>query len=881
MSQRVPQLLSDEPISVDEFGAHTRVARALAELIGTSPGGKSIRLDGAWGVGKSSVIKLLGGHLQTGQSFASGGDAAVFVYDAWVHSGDGLRRAFLESLVRFAMSRKWIRSGSDEFEYWTLKLEEMAGRRKLVRKATEPNFSKGTRFVIASSVTCALISPVAYAVVGKYLDQLDLDIRAAVAAIGAAVLIPAFYKISASSLKVFLTKSTLEETTETITEPEPTSIEFQEMFGRLMETLLHASERKLVIVLDNLDRLEQDETKHIWTLLRSFLDNPEFRSKDWFSKVWLLVPISDENRLVSSSPTEGEVRKSPTALEKIFQVRMSLPLPMLRSWKDYLEKRLKDAFGDPKREEYEQIVRLFHAYYRSDSPTPRTLVTFVNELVALHIERQGDMPLPVIAAYLLAQREEPVVADWRVPGAISQIFHPEGLERDFAALYLHANRDDEAFYLLVQPVLERALLQGSPDELADAIRTTPAAFDVLEGMVFESLRDGERQPDVFFAYASALTLFCDPSWNAATIPSPFLPELGRRIESTLYRLNQLDMLNANLARGVQACISLSVNNQRVVDRFIYLLRTVEPIDKKSPEAGNVQGVRDLWIRTLLETLSVEAIFTGISQSTEDRVTLPVTSDIWGQICLKASDSRFRAAFEIIRARADVQRDAWLVDKMQNASEASVAEAVLRQEIRIQGGDFLDEVAGRLRLTLQTDRDSAPDHVVRAIGVLLRVDQGYGKQFVRDLVENGVLPRFLASAVRLTGPSAVETQAFLVILLTFAWGALKDGSEAGSEFNVRHFVSSYFSTTSRLGGNQLTFVLNLIAILGLYEVFRQIADFGCDHLVALKEMLAYSQDATQSRASQTIGELSFHFMSFKISEDQRRAVAMTIEDALGG
>ena len=54
-----PQLLSDDPADVDELGSHQRVADGIAKLVLSNDGGKAITLEGAWGSGKSTVIKLL------------------------------------------------------------------------------------------------------------------------------------------------------------------------------------------------------------------------------------------------------------------------------------------------------------------------------------------------------------------------------------------------------------------------------------------------------------------------------------------------------------------------------------------------------------------------------------------------------------------------------------------------------------------------------------------------------------------------------------------------------------------------------------------------------------------------------------------------------
>ena len=57
-----------------------------------APSGRSIALVGDWGSGKSTVVELLKKQLSNTQTH-------LFIYDAWAHQGDSLRRAFLDDLI--------------------------------------------------------------------------------------------------------------------------------------------------------------------------------------------------------------------------------------------------------------------------------------------------------------------------------------------------------------------------------------------------------------------------------------------------------------------------------------------------------------------------------------------------------------------------------------------------------------------------------------------------------------------------------------------------------------------------------------------------------------------------------------------------------------
>jgi len=99
----VLNFIRDEPASEDQFGSHARLARAIASVIRTQKDLKVVGLLGAWGSGKSTVVKLVQDDLAKDD-----GNAKVycFSYDAWLHQSDPPRRSFLETLIKFLMDHK-------------------------------------------------------------------------------------------------------------------------------------------------------------------------------------------------------------------------------------------------------------------------------------------------------------------------------------------------------------------------------------------------------------------------------------------------------------------------------------------------------------------------------------------------------------------------------------------------------------------------------------------------------------------------------------------------------------------------------------------------------------------------------------------------------
>ncbi len=96
--------LDDSPVNDDAFGCHQNIADSISKKIELDNKGKTIGLEGTWGSGKSSVIKMLE------KKWNDDNKMQVFMYDAWIHQGDSLRRAFLEEMILNLKECEWLPS---------------------------------------------------------------------------------------------------------------------------------------------------------------------------------------------------------------------------------------------------------------------------------------------------------------------------------------------------------------------------------------------------------------------------------------------------------------------------------------------------------------------------------------------------------------------------------------------------------------------------------------------------------------------------------------------------------------------------------------------------------------------------------------------------
>ena len=114
------KILTDDAVTEDKSRnqTHKNIAEQLYNVISDSATpGLTIGIEGKWGSGKSTVIKILNEKLK--------GDKGTFVFyiDTWAHEGDPLRRIFLESFIEkikktacFQSLKENIKSGLDKIQ---------------------------------------------------------------------------------------------------------------------------------------------------------------------------------------------------------------------------------------------------------------------------------------------------------------------------------------------------------------------------------------------------------------------------------------------------------------------------------------------------------------------------------------------------------------------------------------------------------------------------------------------------------------------------------------------------------------------------------------------------------------------------------------------
>jgi hypothetical protein len=500
-------LVEDIPADVDVFGTHDRVAEALADLIRSDTnGGKIIGVEGGWGAGKTTVIRLLERKLQQAERFR------VVTFDTWAHEGDPLRRTFLESLIVDLQCSNWVAQ-----EKWDATLEEIAGRRSEKTTKTVPKLTKlGKIFAIS-----VLAVPFGSAVLTSALRegaQFWPDPSAPIAwrlVIGTALSLAWAFVLLGNLIRFgwrksrktatgdewnFLLSEAITTTiTTTIETPEPTSVEFDQHFTSLLaEAVGRHDDRRLVLVLDNLDRIDQEEALALWSTLQTFLQDRHRGGNAWFSRLWVIVPYDPEglrrlwdpdlsrartpassreadskNEAKQRAPTEPSHREtSDFFLDKVFRLRLHVPRLLLKDWRAHLLHLAAEAFPDHREsDELRPLLSVFELHQRKtrQPPTPRDLKVYINQVGAIHRQWEHEFPWAHVGYYaLLARSRTDIPAgllEGRIPESTVVEALPSGLTASLAGMHFNVDKVTGQQLLLEEPIYG-ALTEPNSEGLA-------------------------------------------------------------------------------------------------------------------------------------------------------------------------------------------------------------------------------------------------------------------------------------------------------------------------------------------------------------------------------------------------------------------------------
>ena len=462
-------------------GVHTRIAEAICNLIRGNDQGCTIGLEGKWGSGKTTVIS------QIIKNFSNDSSVMFYYFDAWAHEGNELRKAFLVDLL--------FRLGVDKDSWFTGKLEEkwlgtkstnesgkrnrydggirdeILGKKQILWEIPEFDWPNWIMFimVIIIGVLLYIFNLVKEDQRVDYIYSIWSNIYNSWISIP--ILPLWFILISLISFFYYSTYKNLPKTFQigvkrlfslsisnnktiksTLINEVPTlsSVEFEYYFRILCEDIFPNSQikdnRKLIFVLDNLDRVNSEVALSILSTLQIFLTNDcSAETNDIFKNLWAIIPYDIHGLKKIWAPDDPLVASS--FLEKRFQIIFHIPPFVFTKSKSFFIKEIQNNFkGDEHILAYkEDVYRIYRVLFphmkskiiksrmgqdnidsplssgsinpngekdfydfRNYSPTPREIKHFINQFGIIYwmnedlIDRE-KIPVTHIAYYVCLQ----------------------------------------------------------------------------------------------------------------------------------------------------------------------------------------------------------------------------------------------------------------------------------------------------------------------------------------------------------------------------------------------------------------------------------------------------------------------------------------------
>lgn len=685
-------LIEDAPEQQDllshdgEKGPHRRVAEAIVDLLGAPSihGARMIALEGAWGSGKTTVINLVRGLLEN-QKDEEGRETMFVCLDSWAHEGDTLRRTFLEELIERLIERKWVCDKT-----WTKERLKLSCR--LITTTIER--TSGTTPLAKAFGISLLLLPV-----GNTLLSNNLSFTGVWATIfGWIFLLAPFLVILWRILSLtprrvretwvrnrltgwsrwsdesfsseqkakdwaFLSSKIDQEVEESNVQPEPTSVDFEQTFRMLMKEALGSakSTRALVLVFDNLDRVQSSHALRTWSTLQIFLRNRGEDKEQWMKQLTILVPYDPSGLQhlwgVDRSGGPEEKEQSPQGigvpgagtvsdsfLDKSFQIRFELPPPVQSNWLPYLEKLLRIGLPDHDENELKQASLVFSLVLGgvAEARTPRELKLYVNQIGAIHRQWPGEFPLAHIA-YYTALRRRPVdirkallnKKNGQDPliniGVVASMSHESDLRDNLAGLYFNVPATLGRQLLLSDPIVH-ALTQGDAEALARINETNKAAFlpvcrDVLLKTLSTQLTNSFGIANVAIALKnSGVLAAADQETECAVV---------RVLSGSVSQVPSWSPLDEKCFEGISALLVL-VRSAHTIDEVLNSLRATIAgleLDSETPKNEILLGLSSI-VNTVEE----------LGHSVGNRFELPGNASVWIDWCSLA-DNGLEAIFK--------------------------------------------------------------------------------------------------------------------------------------------------------------------------------------------------------------------------------------------
>lgn len=485
------QIVVDQPAREDVFEGkgHLRTARQLAKtIVEFDDEDRSIGLEGDWGAGKSTVVRLAAKEL----SGIEGRNFRFFTFDMWSNQTSPFRRTFLEKLLDWG-KREVINDKSR-----VQRLDELLDRvRDRIVTTKSDSFRRLDWFGILFILLAPML-PLALA----WLSPLSISPRSgpAVSFMIWGLTVPfwilglliigllysaflyrvkqrakkenvTFFEALSMAASLFTKQQENETTTQNIREEDPNEYEFEVTLLDTLQALQENGDR-VVIVFDNIDRLPKDSISDAWADIRAVFSGDPSNPNKGQRSCTAIVPYDRDHVLGAISSDRDNYSSEKELFRKTFDEILRVSPPVASNVLEHVEATLRR--GLPNFVDTGAIYNVTKIFQRStqaqDRPvTPRQVISFVNEVSSVFAQWEGTIPLDTVAIYQVFRDE--IENQPRSLTAMSDDLTPYLVNSNDADLYRHLaaiayNVEPHlAYQVLLEGPLSAALVDKEPDQI--------------------------------------------------------------------------------------------------------------------------------------------------------------------------------------------------------------------------------------------------------------------------------------------------------------------------------------------------------------------------------------------------------------------------------
>lgn len=423
MEENYPHFIVDKPLGEDFFEGQSQskltenISDYILKVDNKNTNKESlpriIGIEGSWGSGKSNVVTKLDNKLKNLSYY-------IFTYDTWSHQEDLQRRSILETLTNRLIQDKVLqgevsikmRNGKLHTAKWSDQLQMLLSNKTTTITKSIPKFSwtaiLGILLVGYFAVSSVILNQlIERGIHFRFRWILVIELLPLLLVGGISLL----YAVCKSKWEIFTTLLTQKNDNiideQFTSSEEPSITEFKNWIQVISDELDRekSTKKKVIIVFDNMDRLPSNKVVQLWSLIHTFFAGSDFKN------IWAIIPFDYVHLCEAILPSEKkEIDKFKQFINKTFPIVFTVPKPVITDYRKLFNTLFEKAFGKNEQDK-EHICQVFMCL--EENPNPRTVICFINELVALRLQwsnvqfRLRNLALYVLKkGYLLYNKEK-------------------------------------------------------------------------------------------------------------------------------------------------------------------------------------------------------------------------------------------------------------------------------------------------------------------------------------------------------------------------------------------------------------------------------------------------------------------------------------------